>query len=77
MKTHTAYCARCQRVVRLLVTDAPLHGGQATLPDAPELVCLDCSSVCADEICPLTNLAHVVMEQRIVQLEEQSDFPTP
>ena len=77
MKAKLAYCARCNREVRLLTTDTPLHGGQATLPDAPELICLECSAACAGEVCPLTNLAHVVMEHRREQVEDQSQFTTP
>jgi hypothetical protein len=70
MKAKLGYCARCNREVRLAMTDAPLHGGQATLPDAPELICLECSDACVGEVCPLTNMSHVVMEHRKEQIEQ-------
>jgi hypothetical protein len=77
MKAKLAYCARCNREVRLIETDLPLHGGQATLPDAPELICLECSARCGPGPCPLTNLAHVVMEHRIEQMVEQAQITKP
>ncbi|MEX2284106.1 MAG: hypothetical protein WEE89_16585 [Gemmatimonadota bacterium] len=70
MKTKLAYCDRCNREVRVVWSEIPLHGGQAPLHD-PELVCLDCGTACANAICSITNLSHVVMENRVEQLDKK------
>jgi hypothetical protein len=71
MKAKLAYCDRCNREVRVVWSEPPLHGGQATLPD-PELVCLDCGTACAGAACSLTNLSHVVMENRAEHVKDQA-----
>jgi hypothetical protein len=52
MKTQLAYCSACDRDVQLIVTDAPLVDGQATLLES-EVVCLDIGSQCTGGLCPL------------------------
>ena len=65
METHMAYCPRCKRAVRVGFTPTPLHGGQATLPDAHELVCLDTGPGCRGDVCPLCNMPASVMQFRL------------
>jgi hypothetical protein len=43
----------------------PTHEGHASLPDGPELVCLDASDPHCEGVCPITNMAHTVMELRL------------
>ena len=63
MNTRTEFCARCGRTVRLAETDGPAHLGQATLPDGPELLCLDVC--CETGACPLTHESAASMMARL------------
>lgn len=63
MNTRTEPCPRCGRHVRLAETDGPAHLGQATLPDGPELVCLDVCCETGD--CPLTHESAASMMSRL------------
>jgi hypothetical protein len=71
MDTQKLYCSACGREVRVAWTSAPLHGGQATLPDAPELICLDLEQNCSNSTstCPVTGLSRVVMSMRRARSE--------
>ena len=77
MNSETVYCPTCHRQVRTALTTPPLHGGQAVLPDAPELVCLDTSDACGSGVCPVCNLPHSVMVFRLARsgLDEASPAP--
>lgn len=70
MNAKLMYCETCNREVRVLYTPAPTHEGHANIPDGPELVCLECGGLCLDKQCPITNMSHTVMEQRLTQLEQ-------
>ena len=70
MKAKLMYCEGCNREVRVVWSPAPEHDGHANLADGPELVCLDCGRPCAGKICSVTNLSHIVMEQRLLELEQ-------
>jgi hypothetical protein len=59
--TTTIYCPVCNRDVPISETQAPLHGGEAPLADAPQLVCLGYGSPCSGTKCPVTGLPSVVM----------------
>lgn len=67
MDTELAHCPACDTHVRVGLTPAPLHEGHATLPDAPELVCLHVSERCGGGRCPLTNLPTHVMALRLAR----------
>ena len=47
MNKETAYCSGCGHQVKLVITDAPPHDGQANLPDGAEVVCLDFHEECS------------------------------
>ena len=59
------YCRACQHNVRVAYTPAPTHEGHATLPDGPEVVCLDAADPHCQGVCPITNMSHTVMELRL------------
>ena len=67
MQVQSAFCSNCQRRVSITWTPAPVHQGQANLPDGPEVVCLDPDQDCAANVCPLSNLAGVVMVARLAR----------
>lgn len=59
------YCRACQHNVRVAYTTVPTHEGHANLPDSPELVCLDATDPNCAGVCPITNMAHAVMDVRL------------
>lgn len=75
MSTSTVYCTACDKQVHLTCTAAPLHEGEANLPDAPELVCLTFGSRCAAGRCPISGLPSVVMGVRLAKSGLEPDEP--
>ena len=67
MNTQTAYCSACDKPVRIALTPAPVHGGQASLPDSPEVVCLDFGAKCTGELCPMFGLPRILMGMRLAR----------
>lgn len=67
METRLAYCSACDQDVRIAVTPMPLHGGQATLPDAPDVVCLDFGEKCTGAMCPMFGLPRILMGVRLAR----------
>ncbi|MHB1863531.1 MAG: hypothetical protein ACYCVL_11225 [Gemmatimonadaceae bacterium] len=65
MKSHRVYCGACDRDVNVVITDAPLEDGQATLWDA-EVVCLEVGDKCTGALCPLGAVGPDAMVARIV-----------
>jgi hypothetical protein len=76
MQTDLAYCRLCDSQVRVTLTPAPTHEGQANLPDAPELLCLDVQERCLGGTCPLSNLPRHVMAVRLARSHLPGEAPT-
>lgn len=76
MQTDLAYCPACDSQVRVALTPAPTHEGQANLPDAPELLCLDVERRCLAGTCPLSNLPRHVMAVRLARSHLPGEGPT-
>jgi hypothetical protein len=66
MKSHRLFCNACDREVRVMITDAPLLDGQATLHDE-EVVCLEIGEKCTGNLCPLGAVEPNAMVARIVR----------
>lgn len=66
MKSHRLFCSACEREVNLVITDAPLHDGQATLLDS-DVVCLEVGEKCTGALCPLGVVGPDAMVARIVR----------
>ena len=66
MQSQTAYCSACDQDVRVVVTDAPAHEGQAPLADA-QVVCLDFGARCTGSMCPMFGLPRILMGVRLAQ----------
>ena len=71
MNTPRGHCAARGRDVRIAVTDAPTHDGQAPLRDA-ELVCLDIGGHCTRSGCPVCGLPPEALAARLVHNELQT-----
>ena len=77
MKIEKVYCAGCGQTVRMGVTDAPPHSGQAPLPDGADLVCLDYQEGCAGGQCPNSGKSGIVMGVRLAKSHLNDEaFPT-
>lgn len=66
MSTQLAYCSACDQEVRIVVTPAPVHGGQAVLPES-EVVCLDFGHRCTGSMCPMFGLPRILMGMRLAR----------
>lgn len=66
MKTRKAYCSACDRDVEIAVLEAPIHEGQATIPDG-DVVCLDFGERCTGAMCPMFGLPKLVMGVRLAR----------
>lgn len=77
METELAWCPACSARVRIAWTPAPTHEGQANLPDAPEMVCLELADDgCAPgTVCPLSSLPRGVMALRLAKSGMREHVP--
>ena len=66
MKTQIAFCSACDRDVRVLVPDEPVHDAQAPVADA-EIVCLEIGERCTGSLCPVGAVSSTVMMVRSVR----------
>jgi hypothetical protein len=66
MQSQTAYCSACDQDVRVVITDAPEHDGQAPLADS-QIVCLDFAARCTGAMCPMFGLPRILMGVRLAQ----------
>jgi hypothetical protein len=72
MDSQIAYCSACDQPVRIVVTDPPLHGGQAILAD-PQVVCLHFGDDCTGSYCPMFGLPRILMGVRLARSEFEPD----
>ncbi|MCA9737287.1 MAG: hypothetical protein R3E98_08770 [Gemmatimonadota bacterium] len=77
MKTRSVYCSHCDKQVDVGVTPMALSGGQATLPDGGELICLDFGAGCRNGKCPISGLPAVVMGFRLARSGEEKHGAWP
>jgi ribosomal protein S27AE len=66
MESHRVFCSACDRDVTIIITDAPLLDGPATLHDE-EVVCLEIGDKCTGNLCPLGAVEPNAMVARIVR----------
>ncbi|HET9984872.1 MAG TPA: hypothetical protein VFQ38_14840 [Longimicrobiales bacterium] len=65
METKLAYCSARDQQVHVAWTAAPVHIGQANLPDAPLPVCLDYGDHCTGAYCAMLGLPHLLLGVRL------------
>lgn len=70
------YCPGCNRKVRVTVTPGPAHGGQASLPDGGDVVCLDFHESCTDGRCPIFDKPGIVMGVRLARSHLREGWKT-
>jgi hypothetical protein len=66
MNTQIAFCSACDRDVRVLMPDEPLHDAQAPVADA-EVVCLEIGDRCTGSLCPVGAVSPTAMMVRLVR----------
>jgi len=79
MEIEEKVCPFCKEQVRITTTPVPVHGGQATLPDPGQVVCLDFGEACRNHPdCAITGLPRMVMAVRLARsgLRPESEWET-
>ena len=66
MKSQKIFCGACDREVRVMITDAPAHDGQAPILDE-EIVCLEIGDRCTGNVGPLGATEPTAMVARLVR----------
>ena len=66
MGTQIAYCSACERDVRIILSDSPVHDAQAPVADQ-EVVCLDVGERCTGALCPIGLVSPTAMKVRRVR----------
>lgn len=66
MKSAQLFCGACDREVRVMITEAPDHEGQAPLHDE-EVICLEIGEQCTGALCPLGAVAPDAMVERLMR----------
>jgi len=66
METHIAYCSACDRDVRIVLPDTPMHDAQAPVTDG-EIVCLEVGERCTGALCPIGAVSPTAMKVRRVR----------
>lgn len=72
MRGTLVYCSACDRQVRVMISEAPAHDGQATLHDE-EVICLEIGDRCTGGMCPIGAAAPGSMVARLVRLGLPTD----
>lgn len=66
MKSAQLFCSACDRQVDVMITEAPVFDGPATLHDE-EVVCLAIGERCTGALCPIGAVEPNAMVARIVR----------
>lgn len=72
MRELTMFCSARDREVRIVVTDEPVHEGQAPVLD-PEMICLEIGESCAGRLCPVCALPADALDARLAKSGLRSD----
>lgn len=76
MDVQRVHCPRCDKEVRIALTPVH-HDSQASLADAPDVLCLDLSETCTEAACPVCGVAGIIMAVRLARSEiEPERWPT-
>jgi hypothetical protein len=75
-QTSRTWCTHCRKEVLVTLAPAAPRGGQASLPDHDEVVCLDFGDECDGEICPLSRYRPVVMGVRLARSGLRQEWRT-
>ena len=70
LDAHLAYCAGCDRKVRVIVDPRVIAEGRQ--PSASDLICLEHGDSCTGDLCPLFNVPSEEMKERYSDLLERA-----
>ncbi|UCC25183.1 MAG: hypothetical protein JSU98_15890 [Gemmatimonadales bacterium] len=62
MEIHLAYCAGCDRQVKVVVDPEVAKAGRE--PTAADLICLEHGTACTGQLCPIFGVPSEEMERR-------------
>ena len=65
MDTRMAYCATCDRPVRVLVKKEAKPWPDASQPDPADIVCLEHGDTCTGSMCPLFDVPSEKMKENL------------
>ncbi len=75
METRVAYCATCDRPVRVLVKkEAPAWPSPEQL-DPEDIVCLEYGETCTGSMCPLFDVPSEQMKKNLEAFRKASEEP--
>jgi hypothetical protein len=67
MRELTMYCSARDQDVRVILTDMPESGGQATVFDS-EVVCLEIGEACTGSMCPICAMSPAAVDAKVAKL---------
>lgn len=70
MEVHLAYCAGCDRQVKVVVNPDVAASGRDPLPS--DLICLEHGTACSGKLCPIFGVPSEEMEARYGHLLERA-----
>ena len=66
MREMMIFCSARDQDVRIIVTDEPVHEGQAPVLD-PEMICLEVGESCTGSLCPVCAISDDAMDARLAK----------
>ena len=66
MRELAIYCSARDQNVHVVLTDEPIHDGQATIADT-ELICLEIGDACTGALCPVCAVSPEAMDLRLAR----------
>ena len=73
METRTAYCATCDRPVRVLVKKEAAPWPEPADPNPEDIVCLEHGDTCTGSMCPLFDVPSEQMKQNLDAYRRQAE----
>ena len=74
METRMAYCATCDRPVRVLVKTATPSSSDVQVIDPSDIVCLDHGEACsAGTICPIFDVPSEEMKEKVEEYRRTAE----
>ena len=73
MEARTAYCATCDRPVRVLVKKEAGQWPDAAEPNPDDIVCLEHGDTCTGAMCPLFDVPSEQMKQNLEAYRRQAE----
>lgn len=75
METRVAYCATCDRPVRVLVRREALAWPSPEQLDSTDIVCLEYGETCTGSMCPLFDVPSAQMKKNLDEFRKSKSEP--